>query len=139
MTQGTTVPTRKSPTKKTKAPTGKTVETSGNFTVEAPKDERRRASGGRSAAEEPARPRPGADTPAQSEEAAEAAMGLDMLLVDAARGPLRRMVPPAGTTLRFGSALVRQPGTVAKRATEFVKELAAIAAGRSELEPGRKD
>ena len=73
------------------------------------------------------------------EEAAEAAMGLDMLLVDAARGPLRRMIPPAGTTLRFGSALVRQPGTVAKRATELVRELAAIAAGRSELEPGRKD
>ena len=41
-------------------------------------------------------------------------MGLDMLLVDAARGPLRRMVPPAGTTLRFGSALARRPGTVAK-------------------------
>jgi polyhydroxyalkanoate synthase len=28
------------------------------------------------------------------EGAADAAMGLDMVLVDAARGPLRRMVPP---------------------------------------------
>ena len=37
-------------------------------------------------------------------------MGLDMVLVDAARGPLRRLVPPAGTALRFGSALARQPG-----------------------------
>ena len=90
-------------------------------------------------AAEPHPSKPRADPPEQPEEAVEAAMGLDMLLVDAARGPLRRMVPPAGTTLRFGSALARRPGTVAKRAAEFVKELAAIAAGRSELEPGRKD
>src|SRR6476469_4307078 len=74
-----------------------------------------------------------------SAEPAEAVMGLDMLLVDAARGPVRRMIPPAGTALRFGSALARQPGTVARRAGELARELAAIAAGRSELEPGRKD
>ena len=74
-----------------------------------------------------------------SDEPAEAVMGLDMLLVDAARGPVRRMIPPAGTALRFGSALARQPGTVARRAGELARELAAIAAGRSELEPGRKD
>jgi polyhydroxyalkanoate synthase len=49
------------------------------------------------------------------------------------------MIPPAGTTLRFGSALARQPGTVAKRAAELVRELGAIAVGRSDLEPGRKD
>jgi polyhydroxyalkanoate synthase len=73
------------------------------------------------------------------EEAADAAMGLDMVLVDAARGPLRRMVPPAGTALRFGSSLARRPGTVAKRAAELVRELASVAAGRSELMPGRKD
>ncbi|HEV7186617.1 MAG TPA: poly(3-hydroxyalkanoate) polymerase, partial [Blastococcus sp.] len=46
------------------------------------------------------------------EDATEAVMGLDMLLVDAARGPIRRMIPPVGTTLRFGSSLARQPGTV---------------------------
>ena len=81
-----------------------------------------------------------ADRPAgPPEDATEAVMGLDMLLVDAARGPLRRMIPPAGTTLRFGSALARQPGTVAKRAAELVRELGAIAVGRSDLEPGRKD
>ena len=78
-------------------------------------------------------------SPEPPEDATEAVMGLDMLLVDAARGPLRRMIPPAGTTLRFGSALARQPGTVAKRAAELARELAAIAAGRSELAPGRKD
>ncbi|MGZ4604595.1 MAG: PHA/PHB synthase family protein [Blastococcus sp.] len=85
-------------------------------------------------------PKPKSRRPeASSDEPAEAVMGLDMLLVDAARGPVRRMIPPAGTALRFGSALARQPGTVARRAGELVRELAAIAAGRSELEPGRKD
>jgi polyhydroxyalkanoate synthase len=73
------------------------------------------------------------------EDATEAVMGLDMVLVDAARGPLRRMVPPAGTALRFGSALARKPGTVAQRAGEFVREMGKVAAGSSELEPGRKD
>ncbi|GAA3156886.1 class II poly(R)-hydroxyalkanoic acid synthase [Blastococcus jejuensis] len=73
------------------------------------------------------------------DDATEAVMGLDMLLVDAARGPLRRMIPPAGTALRFGSALARQPGTVARRAGELARELAAVVAGRSELAPGRKD
>jgi polyhydroxyalkanoate synthase len=71
--------------------------------------------------------------------AADAAMGLDMILVDAARGPLRRMVPPAGTALRFGAALARQPGTVARRTGELARELGRITLGRSELEPGRKD
>ena len=79
---------------------------------------------------------PATDPP---EDATEAVMGLDMLLVDAARGPLRRMIPPAGTVVRFGSALARQPGTVARRAGELARELGAVAAGRSELEPGRKD
>ena len=55
-------------------------------------------------------------TPAEPpEEAADAVTGLDMVLVDAARGPLRRMVPPVGTAVRFGSALARQPGPVARR------------------------
>ncbi|MGY2083675.1 PHA/PHB synthase family protein [Blastococcus sp. SYSU DS0539] len=98
-------------------------------------------------ATEPART---ASTPAQGkpdtapaagapEEAAEAAMGLDMVLVDAARGPLRRLVPPAGTALRFGSSLARQPGTVARRAGELAQELGRITVGRSELAPGKKD
>ena len=73
------------------------------------------------------------------EDATEAVMGLDMVLVDAARGPLRRLVPPAGTALRFGSALVRQPGTLAKRTGEFAREIAKVAAGSSELQPGKKD
>ena len=66
-------------------------------------------------------------------------MGLDMVLVDAARGPLRRLVPPAGTALRFGSALARQPGTVASRAGELAREVGKVAAGSSELAPSKKD
>ncbi len=71
--------------------------------------------------------------------AAEVGLPLDMVLVDAARGPLRRLVPPAGTALRFGSALARRPGTVAGRAGELARELARIAAGNSELAPSKKD
>ncbi len=71
--------------------------------------------------------------------AAEGALGLDMVLVDAARGPLRRLVPPAGTALRFGAALAQQPGTVARRTGELARELGLITLGRSDLEPGRKD
>ncbi|MCW2635108.1 MAG: phaA [Blastococcus sp.] len=73
------------------------------------------------------------------EDASEAVMGLDMVLVDAAQGPLRRLIPPAGTALRFGSALASRPGTVASRAGELARELARIAAGNSELAPGKKD
>jgi polyhydroxyalkanoate synthase len=89
---------------------------------------------------EPGKDESPAGRAAQAEnEAAEAVMGLDMVLVDAARGPLRRLVPPAGTALRFGSALARQPSTVASRATELAREVAKIAAGNSELAPNKKD
>ncbi|UOY00867.1 PHA/PHB synthase family protein [Blastococcus sp. PRF04-17] len=94
------------------------------------------------------RDRPGADRPAEApngraaqapEEAAEAAMGLDMVLVDAARGPLRRLIPPADTALRLGSSLVRRPGTVARRTGELARELGRITVGSSELAPSPKD
>jgi polyhydroxyalkanoate synthase len=83
--------------------------------------------------------RPSAAAAEPSEDASEAVMGLDMLLVDAARGPLRRLVPPAGTALRFGSALAKQPGAVAKRAGELAREIGKVAVGSSELAPGKKD
>jgi polyhydroxyalkanoate synthase len=73
------------------------------------------------------------------EDATEAVMGLDMVLVDAARGPLRRLVPPAGTALRFASSLASRPRTVASRAGEFAREMGKVAAGSSELAPGKKD
>jgi polyhydroxyalkanoate synthase len=85
-------------------------------------------------------PKSAPDRPADPpDEATEAVMGLDMLLVDAAQGPLRRLVPPAGTVLRLGAALARQPGTVARRGGELAQELGRITVGRSELAPGKKD
>jgi polyhydroxyalkanoate synthase subunit PhaC len=113
----------------------------------------KRSSGRKPAAPKAAadtRPEPGPSEPGKDEspagrapqgesEAAEAVMGLDMVLVDAARGPLRRLVPPAGTALRFGSALARKPSTVASRASELAREVAKIAAGNSELSPNKKD
>ncbi|WP_324274596.1 hypothetical protein [Blastococcus brunescens] len=47
------------------------------------------------AAEKAAPPKAASGRPADPpEDATEAVMGLDMVLVDAARGPLRRLVPP---------------------------------------------
>ncbi|MCV2490329.1 alpha/beta fold hydrolase [Geodermatophilus sp. YIM 151500] len=79
----------------------------------------------------------GADGP--ESDAVEAATGLDMVLVDVARGPIRRLVPPAGTALRFGAALARRPGTVVRRSGGLAQELARVVAGRSELAPSPKD
>jgi polyhydroxyalkanoate synthase len=84
-------------------------------------------------------PSGGPPADAAADGAAEVGLPLDMVLVDAARGPLRRLVPPAGTALRFGSALARRPGAVAGRAGELARELARVAAGNSELAPGKKD
>jgi polyhydroxyalkanoate synthase subunit PhaC len=98
-----------------------------------PANERRRRSAKPPAGTTTDRP---ADPP---DEAVEGALGLDMVLVDAARGPLRRLVPPAGTALRFGAALARKPTTVARRAGELAGELGRITVGRSELAPSRKD
>ncbi|MGY1811614.1 PHA/PHB synthase family protein [Blastococcus sp. SYSU D00820] len=73
------------------------------------------------------------------EAAAEAVTGLDMVLVDGARGPLRRLVPPARTTARFGAALARHPDAVARRAGTLVRDLARITVGRSDIEASPKD
>ncbi|MCF6737188.1 alpha/beta hydrolase [Blastococcus sp. KM273129] len=74
-----------------------------------------------------------------AEPATEAATGLDMVLVDAAAGPLRRLIPPAGTVLRFGAALARRPDTLARRGGELARELGKVVIGRSEVAPGKKD
>ncbi len=86
------------------------------------------------------RPAPARDTgPAETPEASEAVMGLDMVLVDGARGPLRRMIPPARTVARLGASLVRKPDVVARRSGELVRELGGIVTGRSEVAPNPKD
>ena len=80
--------------------------------------------------------RPASDPP---EDATDTVTGLDMVLVDGARGPLRRLVPPARTSLRFAQALAGRPGVVARHTGEFAKELGRIGVGRSEVAPNRKD
>src|SRR3954468_19878196 len=90
-----------------------------------------------------AKQRPAAQTGAPSEgdapEAAESVTSLDMVLVDGARGPLRRLVPPARTTLRFAGSLAGKPDVVARRSGQFAKELGRVVAGKSEVAPHKKD
>jgi polyhydroxyalkanoate synthase len=73
------------------------------------------------------------------EAATEAMTGLDMVLVDGARGPLRRLVPPVRTTVRFGASLARRPDALARRAGVLAQDLARIAVGRSDIAASPKD
>ncbi|MDQ6837046.1 MAG: alpha/beta fold hydrolase [Actinomycetota bacterium] len=70
--------------------------------------------------------------------AEEVAAPLDLLLSDAANGPLRRLLPSAATA-RFGLGLVRRPAPVAKRLAGLTAEAARIGLRRSSLEPDPKD
>ena len=70
-----------------------------------------------------ARPPEDRTTDGPDQDPGEAAIGLDMVLVDSARGPLRRMIPPARTTLSFARALAGKPDVVGKRARYLVREL----------------
>jgi polyhydroxyalkanoate synthase subunit PhaC len=92
----------------------------------APQPEPERAAAGRPATDPP-------------EEAGDAVVGLDMVLVDGARGPLRRLVPPAPTTARFATALAGKPDVVARRSLRLARELGRIGVGRSEVAPNKKD
>jgi polyhydroxyalkanoate synthase len=67
-----------------------------------------------------------------------AAAPLDLLLADAATGMLRR-VNPGGAGLRLAAALAGRPRLVAGRGTQLAGELARIAAGRSQVQPSRRD
>jgi polyhydroxyalkanoate synthase subunit PhaC len=73
------------------------------------------------------------------DEVADAVAGLDMMLGDAALGPLRRMLPPAGTSLRFAGKLVRRPRKVTARSGALIGELAKIGLGRSQVSPRKGD
>jgi polyhydroxyalkanoate synthase subunit PhaC len=80
-----------------------------------------------------------ADTDPTSSAAADAAAApLDLLLADAATGMLRR-VNPGGAGLRLAAALAARPRLVAGRGTRLAGELARIAAGRSQVQPSRRD
>jgi polyhydroxyalkanoate synthase subunit PhaC len=74
---------------------------------------------------------------AWSDAAAEAG-ALDLLLADAALGIARRFRPD-GSMLRFAAGLARRPRAVGRQAAALAAELRKVAAGRSELAPGRRD
>ncbi|HEX4258245.1 MAG TPA: alpha/beta fold hydrolase [Streptosporangiaceae bacterium] len=63
---------------------------------------------------------------------------LDLLLSDAATSLLRRM-NPGGSGLRLAAALAARPRLVARRGGRLAGELVQIAAGRSPLQPSRRD
>ncbi|HEX3715178.1 MAG TPA: alpha/beta fold hydrolase [Trebonia sp.] len=67
-----------------------------------------------------------------------AAVPLDLLLADAATGLLRR-VHLGGSGLRLAAALAARPRLVAGRGMRLAGEFARIGAGRSEVQPSRRD
>jgi polyhydroxyalkanoate synthase len=69
---------------------------------------------------------------------AEQAAPLDVLLVDGALSNLRRW-SPGMAGLRMAMALATRPTYVSRRARDLVTELRRVAAGSSQLEPGYKD
>jgi polyhydroxyalkanoate synthase subunit PhaC len=80
-----------------------------------------------------------ADTDTGRSAAADAAAApLDLLLTDAAVGMLRR-VNPGGPGLRLAAALASRPRLVAGRSLRLAGELARITAGRSQVQPSRRD
>ena len=76
----------------------------------------------------------------QAETAASTALStpLDLLLADAAVGPLRRFVPGM-SGIRFTAGLVRHPRKLAGRTAGLAAELARIGVGRSRVQPSEKD
>jgi polyhydroxyalkanoate synthase len=77
-------------------------------------------------------------TPEQAADLADQAAPLDALLIDAALGPVRRFAPDASTA-KLAAALVRQPGTTARRLRSLAAEAGRIAVGTSTLAPSKRD
>jgi polyhydroxyalkanoate synthase subunit PhaC len=73
-----------------------------------------------------------------TDRAADAAGALDLLLTDAALGPLRRMLPGLAGA-RFAARLAGRPRTLAVRGTDLLREYAHIATGQSALAPAKSD
>jgi polyhydroxyalkanoate synthase len=73
-----------------------------------------------------------------TDEAPESAVSLDMLLTQAALGPLRRFFP-GRSALRFARALTGRPGLVASRSRGLAAELARVARGTSDVAPAARD
>jgi polyhydroxyalkanoate synthase len=73
-----------------------------------------------------------------SPSAPESAAALDLLLTQAALGPLRQLFP-GRSALRFAAALASRPSLVAGRASRLATELARVAGGDSAVAPAAKD
>jgi polyhydroxyalkanoate synthase len=73
-----------------------------------------------------------------SDQPADAAAPLDLLLAAAALGPARRLLP-GGAGARFAAGLARRPDRLAQRATALAGELARVGVGRSTLAPAPGD
>jgi polyhydroxyalkanoate synthase len=69
---------------------------------------------------------------------ADTAAPLDVLLVDAALGPMRRFAPDLSTA-KLAAGLARHPRTTARRLGSLGTEASRIAVGASTLEPSKRD
>lgn len=69
---------------------------------------------------------------------ADAAAPLDVLLVDAALGPVRRFLPDMSTA-RWAVSLARRPRTTARRLGALAGETAKVVVGTSDVTPKRGD
>jgi polyhydroxyalkanoate synthase len=78
------------------------------------------------------------DERADDAQADGSAAPLDLVLGDAASGPLRRFLPGM-SGVRFSAHLARHPVRVAARGRHLAAELARIGVGRSRLAPHEKD
>jgi polyhydroxyalkanoate synthase subunit PhaC len=72
------------------------------------------------------------------EQAAETAAPLDVLLVDAALGPIRRFAPDL-STVKLAAGLARRPVTTARRVGGLGVEAGRIVAGTSTYAPSKRD
>jgi poly[(R)-3-hydroxyalkanoate] polymerase subunit PhaC len=79
-----------------------------------------------------------ADSDTTSSAATDATAPLDLLLTDAAIGMLRR-INPGSSGLRLAAELAARPRLLAGRGRRLAGELARITAGRSEVQPSRRD
>lgn len=69
---------------------------------------------------------------------ADTAAPFDALLVDAARGPLRRLLPN-GSTARWALSMARDPHNVGRRLGALAAEAGRVATGASTLAPDKRD
>ena len=69
---------------------------------------------------------------------AAASSGLDTMLTDATRGPLRRLLP-GRAAVKLAAKLGTRPDAVVTRGAQLAAELAKVGLGRSELAPAKGD